>query len=200
MMHTSIIMSAKELGLEKLMDGNKRYQVTNQIYPHQTVAHRQALCNGQKPFAVILSCADSRVPPELIFDQGLGDLFVIRVAGHVVDDTVLASVEFAVTVLDVPLVMVLGHTQCGAVEATISGAELPGSLFKLIAAIQPAVASAMEQPGDLVDNAIKTNTNMTAERLLTRSPLLKQAAADERVKIVAAQYKLNTGAVELLTR
>jgi carbonic anhydrase len=139
------------------------------------------------------------VPPELIFDQGLGDLFVIRVAGHVVDDAVLASVEFAVIVLDSSLVMVLGHTQCGAVEATISGGELPGSLSKLAAAIQPAVASAKEQPGDLVDNAIRTNANMTAVQLLTRSPLLKQATADEQVKIVAALYKLDTGAVELLT-
>ena len=199
MMHTSIFMSAQELALEKLMDGNKRYQVTNQAYPHQTVDRRQTLLNGQKPFAVILSCADSRVPPELIFDQGLGDLFVIRVAGHVVDDAVLASVEFAVIVLDTPLVMVLGHTQCGAVEATISGGDLPGSLSKLAAAIQPAVASAKEQPGDLVDNAIKTNANMTAVQLLTRSPLLKQATAGEQVKFVTALYKLDTGAVELLT-
>jgi carbonic anhydrase len=199
MLHTAIGMSAQELALEKLMDGNKRYQVTNQTYPHQTVAHRQTLLNSQNPFAVILSCADSRVPPELIFDQGLGDLFVIRVAGHVVDDAVLASVEFAVTMLYAPLVMVLGHTQCGAVEATISGGELPGSLSKLAAAIQPAVASAKEQPGDLVDNAIKTNANMTAVQLLTRSPLLKQATADAQVKIVVALYKLDTGAVELLT-
>jgi carbonic anhydrase len=191
-------MSAQELALVKLMDGNKRYQATNQTYPHQTLDRRQTLLNSQKPFAVILSCADSRVPPELIFDQGLGDLFVIRVAGHIVDDAVLASVEFAVAVLEAPLVMVLGHTQCGAVEATISGVELPGSLSKLAAAIQPAVVSAKEQPGDIVDNAIKSNANMTAEQLLTRSPLLKQATVDEQVKIVTALYKLDTGAVELL--
>ncbi len=134
-------MPAQDLALEKLMDGNRRYQVTNQTYPHQTVARRQALRERQKPFAVILSCADSRVPPELIFDQGLGDLFVIRVAGHVVDDAVLASAEFAVTVLSVPLVMVLGHSQCGAVQAAIRGGELPGNLPKLVAAIQPAVAA-----------------------------------------------------------
>ena len=195
---TSIVMAAEELALEELMDGNKRYKGTNQKYPHQTVARRQAIRNSQKPFAVILSCADSRVPPELIFDQGLGDLFVIRVAGHVIDDAVLASVEFAVTVLDAPLVMVLGHTQCGAVEGTVGGGELPGSLSKLAAAIQPAVASAKEQPGDLVDNAIKTNANMTTVQLLTRSHLLKQAAAEEQVRIVAALYKLDTGAVELM--
>jgi len=198
MMHTSIVKSAKEMALEKLMDGNERYQATNQTYPHQTTDRRQTLLNSQKPFAVILGCADSRVPPELIFDRGLGDLFVIRVAGQVVDDAVLASVEFAVTVLDTPLVMVLGHSQCGMVEATISGEELPGSLSKLAVAIQPAVASAKEQPGNLVDNAIKTNTNMTAGQLLTRSPLLKQAAAAEQVKIVAALYKLDSGVVELL--
>jgi carbonic anhydrase len=191
-------MSAQELALEKLMEGNNRYQVINQTYPHQTVDRRQTLLNSQKPFAVILSCADSRVPPELIFDQGLGDLFVIRVAGYVVDDVVLASVEFAITMLDAPLVMILGHTQCGAVEATISGGKLPGSLSKLAAAIERAVASSKEQPGDLLDNAIKTNAIMTAEQLLTRSPLLKQAAADDQIKIVAALYKLDTSSVELL--
>ena len=191
---------AQDLALEKLIDGNRRYQDANQRYPHQTVARRQALRDGQKPFAVILGCADSRVPPELIFDQGLGDLFVIRVAGHGVDDTVLASVEFAVTVLGVPLVMVLGHSQCGAVEATISGADLPGSLPKVAAAIQPAVAAAEHLPGDLVNNAIKINATMTAVQLINRSPLLTQSVTDEQVKIVAALYDLDNGAVELLAR
>jgi len=195
MIHTP---PAQDLALEKLMDGNERYQTANQTYPHQTVALRQALRDGQNPFAVILGCADSRVPPELVFDQGLGDLFVIRVAGHVVDDTVLASVEFAVTVLGVPLVMVLGHSQCGAVEATISGAELLGSMSKVAAAIQPAVTAAEELPGNQADNAIKTNARMMAEQLTIRSPLLTQSVTDEQVKIVAAFYDLYTGAVELL--
>ncbi len=194
MIHTP---PTQDLALEKLIDGNRRYQLASQTYPHQTVARRQALRDGQKPFAVILGCADSRVPPELIFDRGLGDLFVIRVAGHVVDDTVLASVEFAVTLLGVPLVMVLGHSQCGAVEATISGADLPGSLSKVAAAIQPAVAAAEELSGDLVDNATRTNANMTAVQLTNRSLLLAKSVADERVKIVAALYDLDTGAVEL---
>jgi carbonic anhydrase len=195
MMHVHF---AQDLALEKLMEGNRRYQVASQAYPHQTLARRQALRYSQRPFAVILGCADSRVPPELIFDQGLGDLFVIRVAGHVVDNTVLASVEFAVTILGVPLVMVLGHSHCGAVEAAISGAELPGSLSKVAAAIQPAVAAAEELPGDLVDNATKTNASMTAVELTNRSPLLAKAVKDEQVKIVAAYYDLDTGAVGLL--
>ncbi len=195
MIHTP---PAQDLALEKLIDGNKRYQLASQTYPHQTVDRRQALRGSQKPFAVILGCADSRVPPELIFDRGLGDLFVIRVAGHVVDDTVLASVEFAVTLLGVPLVMVLGHSQCGAVEASISGADLPGSLSKVAAAIQPAVAAAEELPGDLVDNATKTNANMTAIQLANRSLLLAQSVEDEEVIIMAAFYDLDTGAVELL--
>lgn len=198
MIHSPTVLEAHELALEKLMDGNRRYQAAKQTYPHQTAARRQALRDGQKPFALILSCADSRVPPELIFDQGLGDLFVIRVAGHVVDDTVLASVEFAVIVLGVSLSMVLGHSQCGAVEATIGGGELPGSLSKLAAAIQPAVAAAKELPGDLANNAVNTNAKMTAEKLLARSSLLKQSASDDKVKIVAALYDLATGVVELL--
>jgi len=198
MIHPPTVMTAHNLALEKLLDGNRRYQVAKQVYPHQTAARRHALRDGQKPFALILSCADSRVPPELVFDQGLGDLFVIRVAGHVIDDSVLASVEFAVAVLGVPLVMVLGHSQCGAVEATINGGELPGSLSKLVTAIQPAVAAARKLPGDLADNAVKTNARMTAEQLLTHNPLLKQSEADEQLKIVAALYDLDSGAVELL--
>jgi carbonic anhydrase len=199
MTHPPTVMSAHDMALEKLIDGNRRYQVGKQTYPHQTAARRQALRDGQKPFALILSCADSRVPPELIFDQGLGDLFVVRVAGHVVDDTVLASVEFAVIVLGVSLVMVLGHSHCGAVEAAGGGGELPGSLSKLAAAIQPAVDAAKELPGDLADNAVKTNAKMTAVKLFTRSSFLKQAASDDQVKIVVAHYDLDTGVVELLT-
>lgn len=197
MIHTPGVMPAQDQALEKLLAGNRRYRAKNQTYPHQTVARRQALRDRQQPFAVILSCADSRVPPELIFDQGLGDLFVVRVAGHVVDDAVLASVEFAVTVLGVPLVMVLGHSQCGAVVAAISGGELPGSLPKLVSAIQPAVAAAKELPGNLVDNVVRANAGMTAQ-LLTRSPLLEQSVTGEQVKIVAALYDLGTGVVELL--
>ncbi|NKQ37034.1 MAG: carbonic anhydrase [Chloroflexi bacterium] len=196
---TSAEIPDHDLALKKLMDGNRRYQTANQIYPRQTVTRRHALSDSQQPFALILGCADSRVPPELIFDQGLGDLFVIRVAGHVVDDTVLASVEFAVAVLGVPLIMVLGHSRCGAVEAAVSSDGLPGSLPRLAAAIRPAVAAAKELPGNLVDNTVKTNARMTAVQLLARSPLLKQASADEQVKIVAALYDLDSGAVELLT-
>lgn len=193
------VMPAYELALERLMDGNKRYETAKQTYPHQTASRRQALREGQKPFALVLSCADSRVPPELIFDQGLGDLFVIRVAGHAVDDTVLASVEFAILLLDVSLVMVLGHSQCGAVEAACGGGELPGNMSKLVAAIQPAVAAAKKLPGSLAENAVKINAKMTAEKLLARSSLLRQSASDDRVKIVVALYTLDTGVVELLT-
>lgn len=188
-----------DLALKKLMDGNIRYQIANQIYPRQTVTRRHALSDNQQPFALILGCADSRVPPELIFDQGLGDLFVIRVAGHVVDDTVLASVEFAVAVLGVSLIMVLGHSQCGAVKAAVSSDRLPGSLPRLAAAIRPAVAAAKELPGNLVDNTVKTNARMTAVQLPGRSPLLKQATINQQIKIVAALYNLDSGAVELLT-
>ena len=199
MIHPPTVMTAHNLALEKLLDGNRRYQVAKQVYPHQTAARRHALRDGQKPFALILSCADSRVPPELIFDQGLGDLFVIRVAGHAVDDTVLASVEFAVLLLDVSLVMVLGHSQCGAVEAACGGGELPGNMSKLVTTIQPAVAAAKKLPGDLAENAVKTNAKMTAEKLLVRSSLLRQSASDDQVKIVVALYTLDTGVVELLT-
>ena len=199
MIHSPTVMPAHNLALEKLLNGNRRYQVAKQTHSHQTAARRHDLLDDQKPFSCILSCADSRVPPELIFDQGLGDLFVIRVAGHVIDASVLASTEFAVAMLGVPLVMVLGHSQCGAVEATVRGGELPDSLSTIVAAIQPAVTLAKEMPGELVDNAIKINTRMTAVQLLTRSSLLGQAATNEQVKIVAAIYDLYSGSIEILT-
>jgi carbonic anhydrase len=118
--------------LQKLIDGNKRYVDFKRTYPDQDQVRLKAVAQDQHPFAVILGCADSRVPPELLFDQGLGDLFVIRVAGNILDDGTLASIEFATAELGVPLVMVLGHERCGAVAATLNGGEIPGHISRLV--------------------------------------------------------------------
>ena len=148
---------------------------------------------------MILGCADSRVPPEVIFDQGLGDLFVVRVAGNVVDDIVLGSIEYAAAHLHTPLIVVLGHFRCGAVGATVAGGELEGHLPSLAAAIQPAVDRVKGLPGDLVDHAVRANARMVADQLESSAPVLAELVEAGRLKIVATCYDLDTGAVELLT-
>src|SRR4028119_2231189 len=149
-----------DLALQKLMEGNKRYVNFKRAYPDQDQVRLKAVAQAQHPFAVVLGCADSRVSPELLFDQGLGDLFVIRVAGNILDDGTLASIEFATAELGVPLVMVLGHQRCGAVKAALEGGEVPGHINRLVEAIKPALEVAKAQPGDKLDNAVRANIRM----------------------------------------
>ncbi|MFC1580609.1 carbonic anhydrase [Thermodesulfobacteriota bacterium] len=184
--------------LQRLLDGNKRYVGSRQTHPDQEPERRLALRAEQHPFAVILGCADSRVPPEVIFDQGLGDLFVIRVAGNVLDDMILGSMEYAEIHLKTPLIMVLGHSQCGAVEATVEGGQMEGHIASLTSAIQPAVDRAKDQPGDLADNAVKANAKLVAENLKTAGAHFTELVGEDRLLIVAAYYDLETGIVDIL--
>lgn len=184
--------------LAQLLTGNQRYTSGNASHPNQTTDHRLALTEGQKPFAAILGCADSRVPPNIIFDQGLGDLFVIRVAGNIIDNTVLGSLEFAVAQLNVPLIVVLGHEGCGAVSATARGSELSGNLHHIAEKIQPAVERAKLQPGNFIDNAIKANVQIVAEQLQNSEPLLARQVALGEVQVIPALYDLHSGKVEVL--
>ena len=188
-----------EKALKRLMTGNKRYVTSKLRHPHQTSKRRAELRDGQQPFAVILGCSDSRVPPEVIFDMGLGDLFVVRVAGNITDDVVLGSIEYAASHLQTPLIMVLGHSQCGAVGATVSGGDMEGCLPSLAAAISPAVDKIMGQPGDIVNNAAKLNVKMVSERLRCSPPILSDLIHRALLKIVPAYYDLGTGVVELLS-
>jgi carbonic anhydrase len=128
--------------LQELMNGNKRYVAAELAHPNQTAARRAEVAKGQDPFAIIVGCSDSRVPPEIIFDQGLGDLFVTRVAGNIVDDVVLGSIEYAAEHLGVPLIVVLGHKRCGAVEAAAKGGDAPVHIRSLVEAIKPAIKKA----------------------------------------------------------
>ncbi|NOX89613.1 MAG: carbonic anhydrase [Calditrichaeota bacterium] len=160
--------------LQKLIEGNRRYLEGRQLHPRQTIDRRRELIGGQQPFAAILGCSDSRVPPELIFDQGLGDLFVVRVAGNIIDDAVLGSVEFAVDKLQTPLVLVLGHTQCGAVEAAVAGGKAKGSVTKIVRAIQPAVEKAAITNNKTVNEVVKVNARLTAEKLRLAEPILSE--------------------------
>ena len=189
-----------ELALQKLMEGNLRYAEGNASHPHQSLERRAELISGQQPFAVILGCSDSRIPPELIFDQGLGDVFVIRTAGEVVDNASLASIEYAVDHLGVPLVMVLGHDSCGAVTAAVQGGEAEGHLGSLMDFIRPAVEQAREagEGSDLLNGSIDNNVFNIVEALKSSQPVLSEKVEAGELMILGARYRLDSGLVEIL--
>jgi len=187
-----------EQALSQLLDGNRRYVELRRIHPNQSDDRRNSLLGGQHPQAIILGCSDSRVPPEIIFDQGLGDLFVVRVAGNVIDDIVLASIEYAAEHLHTPLLMVLGHTNCGAVQAAMDDTELDGHLPSIAQAIEEALEAARELPGDTLNNAIRAHARITAEHLRLSEPVLSVLVRSGSLLIVSAIYDLDTGLVEIL--
>lgn len=185
----------------RLLDGNKRYVNSKQSKSRKLNERRTETAQSQKPFAAILSCSDSRVPPEIIFDQGLGDLFVIRLAGNILNDEALASLEYAAEHLGVTYIMVLGHERCGAVNATIKGGPShPGHLESLIKAIKPAVEESKDKPGDVLDNAVKSNVMMVVKQLISSEPVLKEIVKKGNLKIVGARYDLDDGKVEILNQ
>lgn len=186
---------SSDSALQKLADGNKRYTAGEVIHPNQTAQRRTEVAGTQHPFAVILSCSDSRVPPEIIFDAGLGDLFVIRVAGNVVNDEIIGSIEYAVEHLGVHLIVVMGHERCGAVSAAVQGGEAPGHIKSLVEAIRPAVEKAKSESGDLVDNAVKDNIAMTVEKLKSSEPILEHLVQRGSLNITGAYYDLDDGSV-----
>jgi carbonic anhydrase len=187
--------------LQRLLAGNQRYAAGQPTHPNLTASRRAEVTLGQKPFAMILGCVDSRVPPELIFDCGLGDLFVIRTAGQVIDRAVLGSLEFGVAELHIPLLVVLGHAKCGAVMATVETmvhyGRAEADIQTLVEAIRPAVTQAQGQPGDLLDNAVRANIGLNIRRLKDSS-LLAEVAHKGELKIIGAHYALETGIVEIL--
>src|ERR1700676_2590649 len=176
-----------DAALDRLMKGNARY-VEGVSRRHDFKHEREALSTGQNPFAGILSCADSRIAPEYCFDAARGDLFVCRVAGNFATEEIIASLEYGVQVLNTPLIMVLGHDSCGAIDATIKsikdGTTLPGHLPSLVHALTPAVDAAQKQPGDLLANAIRGNVAMNVDRLKTTAPILKAAVDDKKIRVV----------------
>lgn len=184
--------------LQKLKVGNEHYLNFKLKHPDQSVKKRMELTKGQVPFAIILSCSDSRVPPEVVFDQGLGDLFVIRVAGNVIDDNIIGSIEYAVEHLGTPLVVVVGHEKCGAVSAAVNGVEQVCHIQSLVKAIQPAVNQAKKEKGDLIDNSIRTNVKLVAASLKKSEPILAEFVHSGKVKVVEAYYHLDTGKVDFV--
>jgi len=188
--------------LQRLLEGNQRYIANKSTDLNESQSRRTELVSGQSPFATIFSCVDSRVPPELIFDRGLGDLFVIRTAGHVIDRAVVGSLQYGAAELKIPLLVVLGHEKCGAVKATVEAVEnnatAEAEINWLVDGIRPAVEVAKGQSGDLLDNAVKANVSLTVEHLKIFS-ILSEAVEKGELKIVGARYDLDTGLVEVIS-
>jgi carbonic anhydrase len=190
-----------EASFDRLMKGNARY-VEGVSRRHDFKHEREPLTQGQNPFAAVLSCADSRIAPEYCFDTARGDVFVCRVAGNFAHEENIASFEYGVAVLNVPLIMVLGHDACGALDSTIKSIKdnstLPGHLPALVHVLTPAVQAVQGKPGDLLANAIRANVAMNVDRLKTTTPILKAAVDDNKLRVVGGVYNLKTGRVELL--
>lgn len=184
--------------LEILKNGNKRFISGKLEHPNHCEESRQNLASGQEPIATVLSCADSRVPPVDIFDQGLGDLFVVRVAGNVIGDHTLGSIEYAVKHLHTPVVIVMGHSSCGAVGAVASGAALEGHIATLGPAIQTAIKNVKEVEGNLVNNASKELARQISVKIAESEPIVAELVQNGAVKIVPAYYDLLSGEVEFL--
>jgi carbonic anhydrase len=187
-----------DLALAELKLGNAHHVEHRYQHPHQTAERERQLTAGQNPHAEILSCSDSRLPPELIFDQGLGDLFVIRVAGNVAGDVELGSLEYGAEHLHIPLLVVLGHQHCGAVTAAVQGGEAEGHISALIALLRPTVEKSRGLPGDAVENAVKVNVEMVVKQLRTSTPILATLVSEGKLKVVGAVYSLDTGKVTWL--
>lgn len=185
--------------LQRLLEGNRRY-VENKSTLDESASRRIEVAQHQTPFATILSCVDSRVPPELIFDQGLGDLFVIRTAGQVLDQAVLGSLEFGVAKLGIPLLVIMGHERCGAVKAAIEVLEkhtvAEADIDYLVDALAPAVEIGVKGGGDIWDGAVRAQIALLVEKLKS-SPILVTAVEEGKLKIVGAWYNLETGVVEI---
>jgi carbonic anhydrase len=190
-----------DAALQRLLKGNARY-VEGVAARHDFRHEREALAGGQNPYAAILSCADSRIAPEYAFDSGRGDLFVCRVAGNFANPESVASLEYAVAELNTPLILVLGHDSCGAVNAAIKsikdGTTLPGHLPSLVEGLAPAVKAVSQQGGDTLANAIRQNVIDTVAKLRSTAPILSAAVEQGKLKVVGGIYRLHDGRVEMV--
>lgn len=199
--------------LEKLMEGNQRFtsglRSTSALLGHEKV--RELAANGQKPFAIVVSCSDSRVPAELLFDCGFGELFVVRVAGNVVQPSQIASIEYGAKVLGASLCVIMGHSKCGAVQAALDSEtgikiELGPNIASLIALIQPSVqrvlrdlnSASQDKDGHLLDRCIRENAKSTASEVLEKSQMLRALSTENKFKVVEAVFHLENGKVEFL--
>lgn len=184
--------------LQRLLDGNARFAAGKMEHPRQTPARRGEIADRQYPFAAILGCSDSRTAPEILFDQGLGDLFVVRVAGNLIDHLVLESLEFSVTNLHTRLLIVMGHRRCGAIQAAVEGHGQPDEdVGPMLRELRPAVEAAKSMPGDPFENAARENVKLVVKELAHKGPLAPMIKSG-KLKVVGAVYDLDTGKVALL--
>lgn len=191
-------MTADE-ALRELTEGNRRFAAGMATGPHRDTARRAELAAGQHPFAAVLACSDSRVAPEVVFDQGLGDLFVVRVPGNVADDIILASLELGAAHLGVPLLVVLGHTKCGAIAAALDGRDTGDHRGLFVRLLKPAVDAALRAESDLdkqSDRATRENVSLVAASLRRSAPTLSALLEDAALRVVGAVYDIETGLVE----
>ena len=189
--------------LRALLAGNERFVTGQRLHPHQDADRRTAVAPAQKPFAVLFGCSDSRLAAEIIFDQGLGDLFVVRTAGHVVGPEVLGSIEYAVAALDVSLVAVLGHDSCGAIGAALdtlrSGISPAGSMRDVVDRVTLGLLGVLDEAQDSPEIAVEEHIRYTVELLPERSPLLAERIKDGRLGVVGLAYRLTEGSVRQIT-
>nr|WP_321466505.1 carbonic anhydrase [uncultured Desulfobulbus sp.] len=196
-MQSKIKLTGKD-ALQRLLDGNKRFISGKLEHPNHCEESRRGLVSGQDPIAVVLTCADSRVPPVDVFDQGLGDVFVVRVAGNIINDQILGSIEYAVAHLHTPLVMVMGHSSCGAVSAVAQGVKLDGHIASLTPSIDAALKKTKGLEGNWTNNAAKELAVATAKKIAESEPIVADLVQEGRVLVVATYYDLETGEVVVL--
>lgn len=185
--------------LKRLLDGNQRFIQQKPQYPDQSLERLQLVAKEQYPFASILGCADSRVPAEIVFDQGLGDLFVVRVAGNIANDITIGSLEYSTSVLGSQLIMVLGHRRCGAVAAALKNEASGGRIGLIVENIKPAVSPIKSKTGDISEKAVIANIQYQAQKLQNNSTMLNQLIRAGKLKIVGAVYDIDTGKVSIIT-
>jgi carbonic anhydrase len=188
-----------EEALQKILRGNERFVAGKRSNPNQSKLRLLETSAAQYPYASILGCADSRVPAEIVFDQGLGDLFVVRVAGNIASQTAIGSLEFSSAVLGSQLIVVLGHAKCGAVVAAVKGDPLPGRIGVFVEEIKPAVESVRQKTGDLEKNSIIANIQYQVKRLPETSTILGGLVKEGKLKIVGGIYDLSSGKVTIVT-
>lgn len=184
----------------RLVEGNQRYIDSATVCHEDWSSKRAAQTEGQSPFAVIVTCSDSRVPPEIIFDQRLGDLFVVRVAGNVVDDFAIGSIEYGVSLLGANVIVVLGHSNCGAVDGALKGLKFDNHIQDVLTAIQPAVAATKGESGNILEKTIKANVLHVEKKLKHSKPVLAKLIEQGKVTILGGYYDLASGKVEFLDK
>lgn len=187
-----------DTALKRLLDGNKRFVDQKRKYADQSLKRLRLVAKGQYPFASIFGCADSRVPGEIVFDQGLGDLFVVRVAGNVVSDMVIGSLEYSTAILGCQLIVVLGHRRCGAVLEALEEQPAPGRISLIVEGIKPAVEEIKLKTGNIQENAVVANIQYQAKKLQESSTILAKLIREGKLKIVGACYDIETGKVSII--